>query len=241
MNLLIFLLLLLVVLIIVFRGRGEHPVTDKSVTGGEEDLTTLHFSEEEDFPEEDEIVGAKEVRVNRPSKKGKIIAHTAKNLKSFVDKATFKFRLVYVTGADLSGRTHLAKMIAKKHGYEYLDERENGKVISAPDMRKKFFLDVTGKTASEREKQRDNAKKYVLSGCWGAHDLKRIFKGEPINKNVSIIFVKPDPEKAAAWSKVSKKPKDDFKQILSESEKLFKELSTSFLLNVVINRYADLN
>jgi hypothetical protein len=209
MGLLVFLLLFLVLLIVIFRGSAE---------------------------------GAKEARVHRASKKGKIVAHSSKNLKSFISKAIFKYRLVCVVGANLSGRTHLAKMIAQKHGYTYIDEHRDGlggKTLDAPAIRRQFYVDAEGSTAEERARKRKAAKKYVISGCFHAADLRRLFKGASINKNAIIIFVKPDPEKAAAWSKVTKKNKDEYKTVLRESENLFKELSTLFLMNVVVNRYND--
>lgn len=213
MNLLIMLLIIVIISLLVFKGSA------------------------------DTVEGARELMVNREESKGKVYEHSYSNFSSFIASMAKKIkkssfpRLICVIGADLSGRSHLAKMIEKKYDYKYIDERENGKKIDMPRIREKFFVDINNLRGKDRERAQNNAKKYVISGNFSPDDLHRLFKGDPLNRNFVLLFVKPRKEVSRVWKSATKKSDDDYAKMISEGNRLLDAVAKEFKVNVVKNKF----
>ncbi len=113
--------------------------------------------------------GAAELVENKTTLIHKVLTLGNANFSSFINKRDLKkYRLICIIGADKSGRTHLADMIAKKFGHKVLDDKNMGKKIDAPAIRKHFYIaDVDeGKNLSaEKERiKKEKENRFVIQG-----------------------------------------------------------------------------
>lgn len=159
---------------------------------------------------------------------------------TLVEKKNFNTRLVCVVGADCSGRSHLAKMISKK-GFTLI----NTEKMKPPEIRREFSIGSVSPTATAGEKAKFKAqvevarkKKYVIDGKFSDDDLHRIFKGKGYDRNFILIFVQPKPDCAARWSKLTGRPKEEYSEVLKESETYLKSLK-DYRLYIIKNNFQD--
>ncbi len=170
--------------------------------------------------------GSAEIVQNKKQLKSEQIVLSNKDFESFVDRRKLKSRLVYIGGAHLSGKTHLAKMIAKKMGFEHINGCEKTpqevrrmiRIDDSPGESKSEKAAVEKRIAVEREKR-----KYVICGDFSDDELSVLFKGRGHNRNFIFLFVVPQEDAAAAWRKCTGHEKEEYSKVLSETNKLLKE------------------
>jgi Na+-transporting methylmalonyl-CoA/oxaloacetate decarboxylase gamma subunit len=163
--------------------------------------------------------GGIELKLNR--KKDAAHAHELKaaNFAAFIKEANLDHRLIYIGGANYSGRSHLAKMIPNHTIINTKDKKP-------PEIRREF-------------REAGVSKKFVIEGMLSVEDLRRVFKGEPKNKNFIFIFVAPKKDCALKWQKATGQPRAEYDKLLEESDKLKKEYAKVYRLYVVKNDFSN--
>ena len=171
--------------------------------------------------------GAAEIVQNKKQLRPEQIQLVNRDFESFVNKRKLKGRLIYIGGAHLSGKTHLAKMIAKKFGYTHI----NGCNKRPQEVRREIKIDdsvppnakpaekasIAKKIANERE-----SRKYVICGDFSDEDLGKLFKGKGHNRNFIYLFVQPQEDSALAWKKCTGNEKSEYDNVLAETKALLK-------------------
>jgi dephospho-CoA kinase len=160
-------------------------------------------------------MGDGELKLNKTTYKSVHKILSSANFKNFMDKSKFIGRLICITGADYSGRTHLANLIAKKHNYTVISAKDK-----TPQEIRKIFK-ITPKSSADLEKRKKE--KFIIEGKLSDEQMRVIFKGKNYNRNFLLLFVQPKPDVALKWSKRTKQPKSDFAALLKESDALLKQ------------------
>ena len=166
--------------------------------------------------------GSAEIIQNKKQLKSDQSILSNKDFESFIEKRKLKSRLVYIGGAHLSGKTHLAELIAKfTHinacGKKPQEIRREIKINDTPAESKSEQAALAKKIAIEREKRN-----YVICGDYTDEELGILFKGKGHNRNFIFLFVVPQDDSAAAWRKCTGHEKDEYSKVLSETKSLLK-------------------
>lgn len=175
--------------------------------------------------------GNAELVLNKTKSVNKHVKLGYANFESFLDAKKINYHLVCIIGMDLSGRSHLAKMLAKKYGYTVIDERDGkGKMRKIPDLRKEFYIanvppDASISEAAQHKKriEAEKNKHIVISGNFTEEDLGRLFKGNNYNRNFLLLYVHPKDGADFRWAKCTNSNKADYKKLQQESDQLLKK------------------
>ncbi len=180
---------------------------------------------------------------NKTKLTGEHVTVSSKDFDSFLNRK-INSRLVYIAGADKSGKMHLANMLAKKYGYKVVD----GKGQKTQAVRATIRIADTPREATEKERVKDKARiesekdkrKYIVVGKYSDEELEKIFIGKGYNRNFVFLYVMPQPGCETAFGKVmdlhGDDKKDNYKSVLAESQSLLKSHKL-YRLYIVKNCY----
>lgn len=156
------------------------------------------------------------------------------DFESFVSKRKLKCRLIYIGGAKCVGKSKLAEMLVKK-GFKVIENKKNEHRDKNPrELRREIKIKTNERLAKDYKKEAAE-RKYVITGTYSDDELRMIFKGIGVNRNFVYLFVIPDGT-AAAWSKVSGQPKEDYEKLEKESKTMLNS-AKKYRMYLVKNKF----